>query len=172
MAFHISREVGSASVSVTPMKMTLTTVVLALVLSGCAASGSTQVGSTPGVSTPTTDPQPTASESSASTVPRVENLAGVIGLAWTGTDSDGDLNIIAFGEDGSVTTTQMGEVTTDPSDIWTIEGDVLAFTIDYGQDIGVASYTATFDAESQTLAAEYTTTTGATGSVDLVRTTY
>ncbi len=128
-------------------------------LTGCA-----------GVATP--EPTSVVSESTAPTQPPVSGLAEIADTAWTGTDSDGDPNIFTFNEDASVSTTQMGEITTGINDIWSVDGDVLTYTIDYGADVGIATYIATFDAAAQVLSAEFTTTTGRSGSVDLQRTSY
>jgi len=48
----------------------------------------------------------------------------------------------------------------------------IAGTARTGTDVGIATYTATFDVETQVLSAESTTTGGSTGSVDLRRTSY
>jgi len=133
-----------------------------LVLTGCAASA------------PIAPVEPSGAESSSLTpsAPRIQSLSEIAGTAWTGTDSDGDLNIFTFNEDGIPSTIQQGEVAVGRDDRWSVEGDILTFTIDYGADIGIATYTATFDVETQVLSAEATTTGGSTGSVELRRTSY
>ena len=112
-----------------------------LLLAGCSAADES--------------PPPESAAASASAAPDddggIESLAEIGGTEWSGPDSDGDDHLIEFADDGTLTHNSFGNV---QESTWTVEGDMLSFTLDFGGAAGEATITATLDPESGILRAE------------------
>ncbi len=59
--------------------------------------------------------------------------ADLVGTTWSGTDSDGDVWVFDFQEDGTVGLSFGGSSFDDPSDVWKVEGDTLAITVQFDE---------------------------------------
>jgi hypothetical protein len=113
-----------------------------LLVSGCAAS----------TEAPPTEPEASApAEEAPEADAGITSLAELGGTQWSGSDSEGDEHLIDFDDDGTLTHNSYG---TRQESTWTVEGETLTFTLDFGGAPGVADITATYDPATGVMSAE------------------
>lgn len=113
-------------------------------LAGCAAADD-PLPTEPSVSAPGGEEEEPEADAG------ITSLAELGGTTWSGTDSEGDDHLIEFDDDGTLTHNSYG---TRQESTWTVEGDTLAFTLDFGGAPGVAEITATYDPATGVMSAD------------------